>query len=429
MSHLYLLQQAPFPIAPGVRRIELTDGPARPLGPGWWHVPDPARGPRPLRRTAHRAVLRLRRTLGGLWGTGPDLPETASDVLCQCDTRPGHTGIAAYGGVRLDGSDHYVHAMGSMPPAGVRDLARLQLISGVCLFSSQAARLVVGGCCKVSIARLRREPLTERATGLDLLPHLTLYEQDSSLRLACAAASVAARVPPEVEVTQLFAVPRAATMLLLHRHAERGQVPPDVFAAWCEAVADRHDQVQALLRARWQAAWATTGTHRPITVEDVDELQQVEACLRTALDQGLVPSVQELADAARAQDALWRHLITLSPPATALDLAHLSYVATYLRHPGVTLAVENIQERKIYRHAALLRARLQKLTGDPVPVLTGLYPLGRAWIRTLTGDLQHNLFSVDPGQEVIDEGRRRVYLPDLAARLYPAAASDLVAHQ
>ncbi|PZG18038.1 hypothetical protein [Nonomuraea aridisoli] len=418
MNRLHFLQHLPPPLPAKLSSLDLTSGPARSLGSDWWHVPDPDNGPAALRRPAVRARARLQRLLHYLWdGPAPSF----AGAVCQHDTRPGHPGTRVYGGIHLDGVLHYLSDAGSLPPVPLRHIGGVRLIAGSCLFSAQAAQLVLSSRRRFPITDLRRRLLPERATGLHLSPDLTVYEHDTSARLARAATSLAARIPFDVGVTHVLAVPRAATMLHLFGSAQLGLVPLDLFEQWCAAVAERHERVRYLLRVHWQNAWAAVDASRPLELIEVDELQPVEDLLRRALAAGTMPTLGDLVEAAAAQDELWQHLIAINPPATATDLANLSYAASYLRLPGATLAVENIQEHKILLHALRLRPLLEHRIRH-VPALMGLYPLGRIWARTPNGDLHPHLFSHDPGLEALDAGGRRVDLAELATGLYRSDA-------
>ncbi|MEV5554923.1 hypothetical protein AB0L44_14845 [Nonomuraea wenchangensis] len=418
---LHVVQSPPATSWPTLSHVDLVGSAAQKLDHAWWHLPHPAAGPRPLRCPAQRARDRLARFLGYLWDAAVHLPDQS---LLQQDTRPGRHGITAYPRLDADGVGHHLAVMGRLPPGHVRDLAQVRLVSGMCLFGSRAAQLVLTSGRRLPISQLRHEPLTERATGLALEPDLTVYEHDTSLRLACAAASLGVRVPAHTETLHALDVPRTATMLMLLDDAQQGMVPAAVLVRWCQAVTDRHARLRPIARQRWQAAWAATGSASPLLLVDVDELQAVETVLRRALAVGRIPNTPELISAAAGQDRLWQQLVALTRPTTATDLADLSYIASYLRGgagPTLTLGVETVQEGKI-----LLRARhLRHLLADcpaPPPHLAAVYALGRLWTREAEGALQHNLYTHDVARHAVDADGRNRPLAEVCADIYPAAA-------
>lgn len=427
---LHLLHHDRRDAKPRVSSVELIpfDRP-RHLTRGWWHLPHDS-APAAMRKPVARAADRMRQIVGYLWNQPPPPP---ADAISAQDTRPGHDQITIHSGMQLKGSFHHLFSAGSPPPGRVRDQQAVTLISGSCPFSAQAARLVLKSGRRVPIADLRRQPLNEPAIDLEIDPALTLYEHDTSLRLASVGAGLAAGIPAEVEVTQLIDVPEVATMLHLLDDSQRGHIPVELLLRWCDAdaVTDRCERLTRLMAQRWRSAYGATQAGRSIEVRFSNELEAVGTHLREALAHGRVPPAQELVTVAGKQNRLWRRLIEATRPATAAALADLSYAAAQLRAglstpdaPRLAVAVDNIQEFKIQRHAHQLGPLLADVAPAGTLSLVGSYPLGRTWVRDPTGAIRQNLYTHDPGHAALDAAGRRVELAQLAAGLYPEAARE-----
>jgi hypothetical protein len=105
---------------------------------GWHHqrAGDPT--PEPLRRPLAAAANRLRSALGYLRAGDPSSSlAAASAAMIQRDTRPGHNGLTVFSEAfpNDSGDAHYVHVAGRPPAGQIGDLAQLNIVSGVCLFS------------------------------------------------------------------------------------------------------------------------------------------------------------------------------------------------------------------------------------------------------------------------------------------------------
>ncbi|MGV9383573.1 hypothetical protein ACWDRB_47705 [Nonomuraea sp. NPDC003707] len=425
-DQFYLLDLDPiFP--PSITGIPLPAGPPRELADGWWHLPEATAGPAWLTRPAGRAVRRLQRLADYL--TEESLPCSA-DVVCQHDTRPGHQGITASSGLAADGSRHHLFTAGYPPTASVRDLAEVSIISGLCLFSSRAAQIRTESRRRVPIIDLRHGGLGERAVALLVEDALTLPEEETCLRLASAGAALAARIPAEVDVTVHLAVPKAATALLLLKATHDGEVPPELLLQWCEESAGRHEQVTARSATRWQSALAAAPTSRPVRISTAPELETMLTYLRHALNRGQIPKTAKLAELAAGEDRLLGQLVKIAPPATPVDLANLSNLATQMRAalgtehaPRLAVQVENPAEVKIFRRARDMAEAIQARTPNARMYQAGMFPLERMWVNDPAG-VRLNLHSHDPGRWAVDTDGLPVDLVEVAASLYPAAAQQ-----
>ncbi|MEV4116849.1 hypothetical protein [Nonomuraea sp. NPDC049695] len=415
------------PRLPRLRSIDPAKLDTRPGPPDQWVRLDTRDPSTPLAPPpAQRVTDRLRQLVTYLWGSVPDAA-VPGEVLCERDLRPGHDGLTPYAAFTTGGRTHHVFVGGRPPQTDIRDLAGIVLLSGVCLFSANAAFLLRGKpATPWPIAHAREGRRISRITGLRVDDTLTIQEQEGTLRLPAVSSALAADISPQVPVRQIIDVPCAATMLTLLQHTYTGDLSARLLGRWCDRyVVPRHTRVAGLLQQRLEQA-RPPGS-RPVEVEVRAPMPALADCLRRTLLAGRVPSLTSLIDLVAAEGPLWARLIDVVRPASPGELADLSYPAASLQaahhEPGspapLVVIVDNPHEHKILRYARTY-ARALACGDDPVAIgpMIGVYPLPRLWTADRSGRLHHNLYAHDPGRRAVTADGRHIDLADLAANLY-----------
>ncbi|WP_346101306.1 hypothetical protein [Nonomuraea maheshkhaliensis] len=397
--------QQPYALAAGLDQVALAEAP-----PAW-------------ARAVNKADSRLRANLTHLW-QGPADDALSGDALMEHDLRPGHSGRTPYIGVHLDGVTHHVWARGAPPRHDARDRRRVEVVSGVCLYSMPAVWLVTATDRRISLLETRGRNLTEPIIAIEADPRPTLPELEGALRLSTFAASVIARVPSDEPAVFRPDTPYLAYPLYGWQAALDGFWPARLLARWTDWALGRHHQ---MVRRQARAFRATLAGRRPVRVRIQPELVNVALHLRAALARGRVPSLEELVNLACRHDWIWRGLIDVAPPTTPLDLAKLTYIAAAYRagqpihgQRSVVVFVDDPQEWPILER---LRQRAAEMTmGDPVSAI-GLYPLSRFWVQPTDEDRPRpDLYAHDPGRHATDQDGRRIDLAGLAASIYQQAS-------
>ncbi|MEV4079830.1 hypothetical protein AB0J43_06020 [Nonomuraea fuscirosea] len=396
--------QQPYTLAAGLDQVAIADPP-----PSW-------------ARAIGKADSRLRANLSHLWKGAAD-HALSGDALMEQDLRPGHSGLTPYLGVHLDGVTHHVWARGAPPSDDAHDRRRVEVVSGVCLYSMPSVWLVTTTGRRISILETRGKDLTEPIIAIEADPRPTLPELEGALRLSTFAASVIARVPGDEPAVFRPDTPYLAYPLYGLQAALDGFWPARLLARWTDWALGRHHQT---VRRQARAFRATLGGRRSVRIRVQPELVNVTLHLRAALARGRVPSLEELVDLASRHDWIWRGLIDVAPPKTPLDLAYLTYIAAAYRagqpidgQRSVVVFVDDPQEWPILER---LRQRAAQITaGDPISAI-GLYPLSRFWVQPTDEDRPRpDLYAHDPGRQATDQDGCHIDLAGLAASTYRQA--------
>ncbi|MGW5687210.1 hypothetical protein [Nonomuraea sp. NPDC003754] len=421
---IYLTQLMPDPSQPRLTTVDLalTSTRAQPLGANMHHVGGSYDGP--WCKTVHRAARRIHNFLNFF-----EVPHSLTgSALCGVDPVTGNTTV--YTGLELGGGRPFTFATGSLPGAGLRELAELAIITGLCLWPEAAVRLVTATGQRIPLLALRSCQLAEIGAIVSVEwdgPQLSVAEIDSCARLAGTAAALAASASALVPTTIAVQLPRLQYYGFVEPLLRSGKMRPELGLHVAALVDDRRCRLNEHLR--WQlelrlpAAWRSR-----VQVVARPELDHFADRVYQGLTRGQVLGVEDLAADDR-RDPIIAAVLHYMRPRTIAQLGVAAYVAEYLRaglsrNRGavrVAVAVENDQERRILTTARQLAPSISRSLDLPVH-LAGLYPLGRLWATRAGIATRPDLYQHTPRRWVRDSAAGElVDLHQLCQALYPAS--------
>ncbi|MDJ1135473.1 hypothetical protein [Streptomyces iconiensis] len=318
---------------------------------------------------------------------------------------------------RLSGTGCYLHLKGAKKLSGsVRDATRVNLLSGVCLFSYRSARFLdVQGQPIPFLLPRGRSRATARLRRIVVEDELSLYEYESVVRQARVLAGLAAELPPDIPIGVTLDVPRVQYYLYLLDAFSRGQLGSGQLLHWFAHVDARHTRVARLFTDRVRAE--LSAARRPdVTVRCAPGLERIAAPLREAASARHLPPLDALLARLTAIDPVWEVLVRLDGGTlTPADLPEASYTVEMLRATGahtpgenvLGIAVENFVEYRILDRAQRLRLRLE----GPRPRLPalGVYP-AETMVTVDTEGRPASPYLLDPGRFARDESGAMVDL-------------------
>jgi hypothetical protein len=378
---------------------------------------------RGLRRPVTRSVRRVR-TLAKFLGTNQ--LRLGDGVYCETITSPS-LNVSAFAPIWLGSRSYHMLMMGadSLPPS-VGRFGAVNFVTGSCLFSDRAVRLLGDSGTSFSCLRPGAAQIDGPVRQIESSPDLTLYELESACRLPWLTASLIALLPPGMPVSVTLDVPRVQYYLYLLHRFERGLVSADLMLRWFDLVDERNAQVSALMERELAEALSDDLPGRPVHVRRADGMAGLERVIRRSVRTRAALGLADMATRLSAHDAVWAAAIAAAHLASYRDLINLSYAVEQLRcgiapggvHPQLGIGIDNPGEWRSYRHARAVAAVASKEGGSwPETSLLGLYPLERAFTSEATG--RSDLYYHDPGHTFTDPGGREYRTEELLERLYP----------
>jgi hypothetical protein len=371
-------------------------------------------------KAVRRAFQRVH-TLGKYFGAD-EIGPGADALIVQSRRDQAHK--AVFAGAEFCGSRHRLHIKGARKLTGSADDAgRVELVSGVCLFSHRNLRFIdeQGHCTE--LLRADAAPPAARLRSIVMDDELSLYEYETVMRQSRMIGDVAALLPSSLALTVTVDVPRVQYYLYLLDAFQNGLVAAELTQHYFRLVDDRYSRVLDLFCRHIRRALAAAG--RPdVTVRVAPGLDPLAECLWEAVTTGHIPRDDDLLALMIATgDPMWKELRELDVPHSRQCLGYTSYLVELLRAAGLSddskgalpINVDSFGEALLFDEARQLRERL----GAPED---GLHPLGiyaAETVQTLRPDGHAaSLYLTDPGRYAVDEDGTCVDLFRLIDALY-----------
>ncbi|MGZ3146380.1 hypothetical protein ACVDFE_31185 [Lentzea chajnantorensis] len=304
---------------------------------------------------------------------------------------------------------------------------RIDVVSGVCLFSNRRLRVLDAAGRDVGLLRSNAQPLREKIVSLRVDDRLSLYEYESSLRQTALVRGVLAGLPASTPVSVLLDLPRAQYYLFLADALRHGMVGAELALGWFDEVDTRRQRVAQLMTDELHRPG--TGPRRSLTVRLATAFDDLAEHVRSVVATG---GVLELANCVTVLDAggdhVWQLLRTVWSPRTFHELGHAGYTIEKLRaslsvegiSPGLGLVVDSASERRGHAAAESVQRDLARLHPGLSFTMAGLYSLEKL---VVAGDSRRSrsLFFNDPGTVAVDATGDEVDLLEAVEERYGRA--------
>lgn len=239
--------------------------------------------------------------------------------------------------VQFDGEKHFTNSDFDIQSVA-EDIQRerMSIITGVCLFGSNAALGITEKGEQISItdpSEIRDlDPKSSgRIISIEVDKRLQPYEADTILRIGGFIQKL-----NQTDEQRLFVhVPRMEYYLYGVELVRKGAMDPAILNTWFDQVDMRATGLSTLMAKR---------IPQSINFGVTTTLQMVEDYMSDTDNLSMDKTVGIL-----QQDDLWNKLIRTSPPHSFIDIGYLSYQYTYLSlaNRGTAVAVENPEEQSI----------------------------------------------------------------------------------
>ncbi|WP_320775093.1 hypothetical protein [Streptomyces sp. CRN 30] len=419
---LFVIRQPEDPAEPAVlRRYDTPDGSGPRPVPGTEGLWQTAATGAPDQEKAVRRAFQRVHTLGEYLGEG-DFATGADALIVRSRRDQAHK--AVFAGAEFGGSRHRVHIKGARNLQGTaRHADRVELVSGVCLFSHRNLRFVDEHGDRTELLRADAAPPAARLRSIVTEGELSFYEYETVVRQARVIGDVAAMLPSSLPLTVTLDVPRVQYYLYLLDAFQGGLVATELVQDYFRLVDGRYTQVLDLFRRHIRRALDATG-RTDATLRVAPGLDPLAECLWEAVTTGGVPDDEDLLGLMLATgDPLWKELRELDVPHGRHCLGYTSYLAELLRATGLSdetggalsINVDSFGEALLFDQARQLRQRLDP-PDDGLPSL-GIY--AAETVQTLRPDGHAaSLYLTDPGRYAVDEDGARVDLFGLVDGVY-----------
>jgi hypothetical protein len=370
-----------------------------------------------VRRPLARAIRRIH-SLNGFFET--DRWRLGNGAFCEV-TNPPTANVSVFAPVCLGPRLYHMQVRGADAlPATARDFAAVNLVTGWCLFSYRALRVLGDGDASFACLSSSAAPIPAPIRRIESSPRLTLYELESACRLPWLTADLVALLPHGIPATVTIDVPRVQYYLYLLDAFYRGLVSTELMLRWFKLVDERNRIATELLARQLNVAMSHARTRRHVSVRQAASMTCLEPLIRHSIHSRVPLTAARMASTLSAHDPMWKLVLSAASPASHRELIHLSYVVEQLRgalvrdgEPRLSIAIDNPGEWRAYARARAMAARI----GAPDCSLLSLYPLERAFTSEATG--RSDLYYNDPGHLFVDRTGRRYDTSQLLARLYP----------
>ncbi|MBX7144057.1 MAG: hypothetical protein K1X79_06375 [Oligoflexia bacterium] len=263
----------------------------------------------------------------------------------------------AYVGVRFGQREHYISLRDISTGRSGSYIERIRLLTGLCLWSTETARVIVGSGKSLPIVD-PKQAIDEAVVDLQVTSDLSLYELDSLNRLSGLLSSIAIAEKRPIDLA--LNIPRLEYYLYLLPAFGKGLVSVQLFRRWCELVEARRACLIRELCVRLPSG---------LKVQTIDPLLGIEPTIARIVESGCKDSEQEINAACQAlsqSSSIWNQVLKQEVPAprTWTDLNTLGYAVAVLESAderGVSLiAVENRHEARIYEKVEALNRKINK---------------------------------------------------------------------
>ncbi|WP_191298603.1 hypothetical protein [Lentzea cavernae] len=372
-----------------------------------------AAGNNPLRRAADKM-----RELADLLGVR-DLtlrPDAYIEVF-------GRDSTVAHPQIEMGGDVFPVHVKTSKnrPFEGA---ARVNIVSGVCLFSDRRLRTLDVTGRDVRLLQPKTQPPMEKIVSLRVDDRMSLYEYESSLRQMALVRGLLASIPASTPVSVTLDLPRAQYYLFLVDALKCGMVGTDLALAWFDEVDLRRRRVAELMVDEISRPGLRTGRSCPIQLATAfDDLADH---VRSVVSSDGVPEIEDcVAVLDTSGDDMWDLLRTTWTPRTFHDLGYAGYTIEKMRAslnvegkpPELGLMVDSASEGRGHSAAESVQRDLARRHPGLSFAMAGLYSLEKLMVAGDSRPLR-SLYFNDPGTVAVDTTGTEVDLIRATYELY-----------
>ncbi|WP_433272187.1 hypothetical protein ACQPZF_15725 [Actinosynnema sp. CS-041913] len=377
---------------------------------------------------AERARRRMAE-LGAYFGT--DHLTAGTGALCLESGR--HATQAIFTETWLRDRRHYLHLRGAKKLTGaVTDAARLDLVTGVCLYSSATVRFTDERGDSPALLHPGVGRLTGPLRRIVADDELSVYEREAIVRQSRVIADLLAVLPADLPTTVTIDVPRVQYYCYLLDAFRRGHVRADLMLRWFDLVDARHTQLTGAFRARLRTTLDSV-RRADVAVRTAPGLDPLAQRLRDAVSGtgSRMPPIRDLVAVQAAADPVWEVLQRVQPPRDRDQLWEMSYTVEVLRAIGIhdtggralAMMVDRYAEFPILQHAQRVQRRIDQ-SSSGLPVL-GLYPAERV-INVGRDGVPESLYFQDASRYVVADDHTTVDLFPLIDGLYEAPGESAV---